>query len=60
MHAGLDNFAPEKKLWEYELNDLIWTRPNYNICYYDNKYLVTGHTPTIAIKSNLNPGYISC
>lgn len=58
VHAGLDNFAPEKKLWEYELNDLIWTRPNYNICYYDNKYLVTGHTPTMAIKSNLNPGYI--
>ena len=29
VHAGLGNFMPNKELWKYELNDLIWERPDY-------------------------------
>ena len=28
VHAGLGNFSLEKQLWEYELNELVWDRPD--------------------------------
>ena len=58
VHAGLGSFAPEKEIWEYELYDLVWERPDYNIPYFHDKYVVTGHTPTMLIPENRNPGYI--
>lgn len=58
VHAGLGNFEPCKAIWEYELDELVWERPDYEMQYYPDKYVVTGHTPTVAIEGNPRPGYI--
>ena len=58
VHAGLGNFSPEKQLWEYELNELVWDRPDYEKMYFSDKYVISGHTPTLTIGSNPRPGYI--
>lgn len=58
VHAGLANFDPEKELWEYELDELVWHRPDYDRKYFEDKYVITGHTPTMAIEGNPRPGYI--
>lgn len=51
VHAGLGNFEPNKKLKDYSLNELTWTRPQYNQKYFDdnNIFIVCGHTPTLAL-----------
>lgn len=58
VHAGLANFDPEKELCEYELDELVWHRPDYDRKYFEDKYVITGHTPTMAIEGNPRPGYI--
>ena len=58
VHAGLGNFAPEKEIWEYDLNELVWERPDYEKPYFEDKYVITGHTPTMLIENNPNPGFI--
>lgn len=58
VHAGLDNFAPEKAMEEYSLHDLVWKRTDYEKKYFDDVYVVTGHTPTQKIKGNPRPGFI--
>ncbi len=58
VHAGLGRFDPNKELWEYKIDDLVWERPDYERPYYSDKYVITGHTPTMTIRSNPNPGYI--
>lgn len=54
VHAGPDNFLPERPLYDYALYELLFTRLNYNKVYYQNKYLVTGHTPTRLIYAAQN------
>lgn len=58
VHAGLGDFRPDKELWEYGLEDLVWERPDYEKPYFPDKYVITGHTPTMTIGSNPRPGYI--
>ena len=58
VHAGLGNFKKSKKLKDYSIMELVWDRMDYNKKYFDDKYLVVGHTPTQLIKNNKNPGYI--
>ncbi|MBQ9332859.1 MAG: serine/threonine protein phosphatase [Lachnospiraceae bacterium] len=58
VHAGLGNFYPGKEIEDYSLADLVWSRAEYDIEYYPDKYVVTGHTPTQGIPGNPNPGYI--
>ena len=48
-HAGVGSYAPEKDLSMCSLNDFIWGRMDYSRIYYQKKYLVTGHTPTVMI-----------
>ena len=48
----------EKDIDDYSLHELIWPRADYNIQYFSDKYVITGHTPTQAIRNNPNPGYI--
>ncbi|WP_022779934.1 hypothetical protein [Butyrivibrio sp. AE3009] len=43
---------------DYSLHDLIWERADYNTQYFNDKFVVTGHTPTQLIEENPNPGYI--
>ena len=58
VHAGLGNFKKNKKLKEYNIMELVWDRMDYNKKYFDDKYLVVGHTPTQLIENNEKPGYI--
>lgn len=55
VHAGIGNFSEEKDLNEYYLYDFIFERPDYGKRYYqdDKTYVVTGHTPTFYINSNM-------
>lgn len=46
VHAGLCNFNEERSLSDYDLSELLFQRPDYEVTYYKDKYLVTGHTPT--------------
>ncbi len=58
VHAGLRHFSPQKALYEYTMEELVWERPDYNIPYFTDRYVVTGHTPTIVIPDNPDPGCI--
>ncbi len=58
VHAGLGNYSPEKDIEDYSLNDLVWERPDYDTQYFEDTYVVTGHTPTQTIEGNPKPGYI--
>lgn len=58
VHAGLDHFAPGKDMEEYSLHDLVWKRADYEERYFDDVYVVTGHTPTQEIEGNPKPGFI--
>lgn len=58
VHAGLGNFEPNRQLWEYELHELVWKRPDYDKPYFCDKYMVSGHTPTMLIQDNPRSGYI--
>ncbi len=49
VHGGLGNFDAEKDIDEYDIHELIWDKPNYDKKYFDDKFLVTGHTPTLLI-----------
>lgn len=49
VHAGLTNFAPDRDLYDYDLSELIFQKPQYDKVYFQDKYLVTGHTPTRVI-----------
>lgn len=58
VHAGLENFSPDRPLEDYALDELIFGRPDYSRLYYPDKYVVTGHTPTQTIPGNPAPGRI--
>lgn len=45
-HAGLDHFAPDKPLEDYELTDFLFGRPAPGSVYGPDKVLIFGHTPT--------------
>lgn len=48
VHSGLGNFSKEKRISNYSPNDLLWTRPELEDCYYDDIMTVFGHTPTFS------------
>jgi len=47
VHAGLDNFAPEKPMDDYTPEELLWARPTLQTRYFDNATVIFGHTPTV-------------
>ena len=49
VHAGLEPFDENKDVFDYRLDELIFKSPNYQKQYFKNKYLITGHTPTVAL-----------
>lgn len=57
IHAGIDNFDPEKELDEYDPENFLWVRPDYEKNYFpgDRIFLVTGHTPTMLIRNDKCP-----
>lgn len=58
VHGGLGNYYPGKDIEDYSLKELIWDRAEYDIQYFQDMYVVTGHTPTQEIIGNPRPGYI--
>jgi len=46
VHGGLKNFSPERKLCEYEPDELLWCRPLPHDKYFTDITTVVGHTPT--------------
>jgi serine/threonine protein phosphatase 1 len=58
VHAGLGNFSPDKDMEDYSLYELVWKRADYEVAYFPDKYVITGHTPTQTIEQNPKPGFI--
>ena len=58
VHAGLGNFNPTKDIRDYSLHNLVWKQADYSRQYFDDKIVITGHTPTQFIKDNPKPGFI--
>ena len=58
VHGGLGNYSPEKEIEDYSIEELVWDRADYETQYFDDIYVVTGHTPTQGIEGNPRPGYI--
>lgn len=58
VHGGLGDFYPGKPIENYTIEELIWARAEYDIQYFDDTYVVTGHTPTQGIPGNPRPGFI--
>lgn len=46
VHAGLENFSPDKKLSDYTADELLWARPPIDAQYFHKTVTVFGHTPT--------------
>ena len=45
VHSGLGGFSPEKKLSDYERNDLLWYRPAADEAFFPDVLTILGHTP---------------
>lgn len=54
MHAGMNwkDFSPDRDINSYELGELVWAETDYDKVYYEDKILVTGHSPTVYIDKN--------
>ena len=49
VHAGIRNFDPTKDLDSYNVEDYVWERPDLEKPYFDDRFTIVGHTPTLAI-----------
>jgi serine/threonine protein phosphatase 1 len=49
VHASLPDFSPEREVLDYEDVRMLYERTDYTRDYYPDRYLVTGHVPTLAI-----------
>lgn len=45
VHAGLDNFSPQRPLWDYDKKEMIYHSPDFSKVYFEDAVLVTGHRP---------------
>ena len=58
VHGGLGNYSPKKEMEDYSIEELVWHRADYETKYFEDVYVVTGHTPTQGIEGNPRPGYL--
>ena len=56
---GLGNFDIKRDIDDYSLDELVWSRVDYDVRYFDDVITVTGHTPTRYIEDNPRPGYVT-
>ncbi len=51
VHAGLGNFDKKKNLEDYSLEELAFTRLDFERNYFDDDsvFIITGHTPTLSL-----------
>lgn len=52
VHAGLGGFDPARPLENYRLSELVSGEPDFSREYFEDKFLITGHTPTFRIDEN--------
>lgn len=45
VHGGLERFSPSRPLEDYKRDEILWCRPTPDTVYYQDKYVVFGHTP---------------
>lgn len=55
VHAGINNFDENKDITEYNLADILFERADYSKRYYEDKFVVTGHTPTMMVRDDQKP-----
>ena len=53
VHGGLKDFDINKSLSSYSLHDLVWERPDYDKIYFNDKIIISGHTPTHHIDKDM-------
>lgn len=53
VHGGLKDFEVDKPLSSYYVYDMLWERPNYDEVYFEDKVIISGHTPTFYIDKNM-------
>ena len=52
VHAGLPNYTPDKPLSSYTNDELVWTRPDFDVKLKPAKLrIIIGHTPTLTINN---------
>lgn len=51
-HAGISNHE-DRDLYEHEVEDFVLAETDYGKAYFRDAFLVTGHTPTVAIDKKL-------
>lgn len=51
-HAGIRNHE-DRDLYEHEVEDFVFAETDYGKVYFKDAFLVTGHTPTVAIDKKL-------
>ena len=49
VHAGLGNYSPEKDIEDYSLHELIWLRADYDVQYFKDTFVITGHVLFIVV-----------
>ncbi len=49
VHAGIRNFDEEKELDDYDEEDFVFEAADYKKVYFEDRILITAHTPTVAI-----------
>lgn len=52
VHGGLEPFNPELDVEDYALEQVVLSRPDYDKAYYEDRFTVTGHTPTPTEEGN--------
>ena len=48
-HAGIKGFDKNRDLDSYDVEDYVWERPDLEVPYFEDKFTIIGHTPTLAI-----------
>ena len=54
VHGGVPYDKREIPMSEQDLGEILTERPDYTKVYFDDKYLVTGHTPTCLIDEDFD------
>ena len=49
VHGGVPLSKVSLPMEEQSLGEILTERPDYSVRYFEDKYLVTGHTPTVSI-----------
>lgn len=50
VHGGLEPFVPEQRIEDYDILSLVLSRPDYEKRYFQDRVIITGHTPTPTVQ----------